>query len=221
MNTNNAILPEVVAIVPLIPQVLPVAKNLYRDRNVLPSEVLDFAKRTQPIHLARLDDPNDPLIKTGKDGSRTLFLLWGHPKNPLDTNFLVAMVCPEQKDEHGRSMFKPSLMLRGPLANVMVIGGMSCCGAALQTHWSQVFEGNIPAIDDARIPVAGLPDPEHADWLKGKVHLAKSQAGLQSLHHIAMDVLAHRLPNDSRFKHNCGSHQDYDGYAADARKLTL
>jgi hypothetical protein len=112
-------------------------------------------------------------------------------------------------------------MIRGPLANVIVIGGMSCCGGALQTHWTQVFKGNLPSIDESKVPLASRLDPEHAHWLKGKVHLANNESGMAALNHIAMDVLAHRLPNDTRFKHNCGSHQDYDGYAADARKLTL
>ena len=221
MNLNNTVFPEVSAIVPLIQQVLPAAKNLYRGDHVDPAELLDFAKRTQPIHLARLDDPQKPLIKAAPDGKKTLFLLWGHPKNYLDTNFLVSMVCPEQKDTQGKTVFKPNVMLRGPLANVMVIGGMSCCGSALQTHWSQVFEGNISPIDDARIPLAGLPDSAHANWLKGKVHLANSQAGLSALNHMAIDMFAHRLPNDSRFQHNCSTQKDYAVYANDARKLTL
>lgn len=213
--------PDIAAIVPMIPQVLPLAQNLYRGDFLHPLELLDFVKRTQPIHLARLDDPHNPLIKTDRDGNQSLYQMWGHPKNFLDTNFLIALISPLEQRDGKTPLFKPSVLVRGPLANVMIVGGMSCCGSALQTHWSQVFDGGASPIDDARIPVTGLPDRDHAYWLKGKVHLAENQAGLNALHHMAMDVLAHRLPGDARFAHDCHAKQDYVGYSADAQRLTL
>ena len=211
--------PRIAAVVPLIDPVLPLAEELYAPQDLDPAKTEAFVRRTEPVHLKRIDDPANPLIKTLPDGSKTLYLLWGHPQNLVDPNFLVSMVCPLEKDEHGEDMYKPNVLIRGPLANVIIVGGMGCCGAALQSHWTQVLSDGT-AIDDARLPLAGLSHPEHGRWLKGKVHIPNAQ-GLSALQHMAYDVLAHRMPDDKRFKHDCHSHGDYQAYGAQAQHYTI
>jgi hypothetical protein len=224
----SIIFPEVFAVVPLLPipakkgekTVLEQAVNLYRGEHLISEEVGDFVINTMPAHLKPLHDQNNPFIKIDKNGNKTLFLLWGHPKNEFDTNYLVSLTCPLMRDSQGLEMYKPSIMMRGPRANVMVVGGLSCC-SALQTHWSQVFSDGRSPLDDARIPLSGLSSPDHGYWLKGKVHVPATEHGLHALHHMAMDMMSHHYPEESAFNHDCEDKEDYVTYAKEARRLTI
>lgn len=196
---KNADMPDVTAIIPLIAQVKPFAEKLYAEAFVKPLDLVEFAKKTQQIHLARLDDKNNPLIVKDAKGRESLILMWGHPKNYFDTNFLVGMICPLSKDNDGMNVYRPATLVRGPLANIMVVGGMSCCGSALQAHWSEVqTDGSLR--DDSRVPVMALKKKEFANWLRGRVDVADTPDKVSALHAMAMDMMAHRLPNDARFK---------------------
>jgi hypothetical protein len=207
MNMQTDI-PDVTAIIPLIAQVKPFAEKIYANDYIEPLEIIDFVKKTQAIHLARLDDKDKPLIKTDARGNKSMLLMWGHPKNYLDVNFLVGMICPLGKDSSGLPGYRPSALVRGPLANIMIVGGMSCCGSALQTHWSEISaSGSVK--DSSRVPLVGLKSAEHAHWLRGKVDVADNEPKMKSLHAMAMDIMAHRLPNDPRFQRKLEASNDY------------
>lgn len=198
----SVILPSLYAVIPMVSQIVPYAQALFdQDRDLGTIDVKELAKlvqATEKLHLARLDDPAKPVIKKDATGNDTLIMAWGHPKNPLDTDYVVALLCKKDGNK-----FVPETVLRGAKANVLIVGGMSCCGSALQAHWTQTKPQPEANIDEARIPLAGLPHPEHAHWLKGKVQLAdtvNNPTAKAAIEQVLMDVLSVRFPNDARFK---------------------
>lgn len=217
----SVLMPHVRAIIPLIKDIVPYARALYEQDFVDPEYLGQLIEGTQDYHFKSLHDLNNPLIKRDKDGREVMYMLWGHPEELLNSEWMIGMVAPKSMTTDGRAVFKPEIVLRGPKANVLIAGGMNCCGSGLQTHWSQVFQEAKPPIDDARIPVGGLPHAEHANWLKGRVHIAHGPDGLNALKHMAFDILAHRFPHDQRFQHDCGSASDYNAYSRQARTLSM
>lgn len=212
---HNVIHPEIAAIIPLLANVTEKVADLY-DHDFLDLDATRaLVEDADVIKLRRLDDPANPLIKTDEKGNQTLVLLWGHPKNITDTDWIVGIQCALTQNQHGQLMFMPTLVMRGEKANVLIVGGMSCCGGAIQTHWSHILPEGA-AIDEARMPEAGISHPEHNNWLQGKVYVANNAQAKEALIHMARDLLAHRLPNDPRFKHACSTTPDYLGYATKA-----
>lgn len=191
--------PYIAAVIAMRESLLPAANELYRDKYKLePSELVKFVQDTQNSHLVRLDDPEAPFLKRNDQGIETLVMMWGHPKNPLDPHFQIAIICPLTKDKRGLPTYKPESVVRGPKANVMIAGFPTCCEGAVQAHWTEI-KGNEWK-EESRIPYAGMPNPEYAHWFKGKVALAHTPADMTLLKEMGMDILARRFPNDPRFQ---------------------
>ncbi|PZO88228.1 MAG: hypothetical protein DI626_02250 [Micavibrio aeruginosavorus] len=201
-------IPQVV-VVPLIDGVMNAVKRLYKDDFVDPDLLKDFIEKTKPIHFMPLHDAKKPFEKVDTDGNKVRYYMWGHKDNLLKPEFLISMICPLSKDEAGMDVYKPASLIRGSYINSLIIGGMTCCGGALQTHWSQAFSDGSPAIDDARVPVSGV-EKDHQYWLRNKVHIADTPQGLAALNHMALDVLAQRFPE--KFSHECGTKLNYGKY---------
>lgn len=211
---TDLVMPRIDAIIPVTSDVAAAAKNIYTHPALPAGMTAQLLQVTKDIHWRRLDDPSNPLIKEDSQGRKLMYMLWGHPnpEHTLDPDFMVAMICPLVRVNNDTKWgFKPETIIRGSKIDFIAVGGMSCCAGSLQLHWSQITEqGNV---DEARIPVSGLPHPEEANWLKGRVRVATNDQGRAALHHLATDMLHHRMPNDQRFAHNCGHKADYTAYA--------
>jgi hypothetical protein len=208
--------PTVHAVIPLLPKLLPYVEALHKEPLIDPKGLVSIVTASEKIHFARLDDPEKPMLKIDEKGRVTLYMVWAHPDNPLDPDYIVALVCPETLDSHGKKMYKPEMIMRGAKANVMIVGGMSCCGSSVQSHVTQI-DSKGKALDIAGVPLGGMPHPEHANWLKGKVHVVKGHEGAHALLHLAQDVLAPRMPHNKQVAHDCDHGGNYVQYAAKAR----
>jgi len=216
-------IPSIHAVIPMIPQILPHTQKLYQGDEktglINVDALFALANATKNVHLRRFDDPDKPFVKRDAAGNETVIMMWGHPKNSLDSDYIIAFLCKKTTD----GSYKPETVIRGSKANVLIVGGMSCCGSSVQAHWTQVM-GNGTVIDSAHVPLEGLPHPEHANWLKGKMHLADTindPAAKQALYHMAMDVLSARYPNEQQFKHACADNSNYMDFAKSGQTLTL
>lgn len=220
------IIPNIRAVVALSNDVMGSAGDLFKDPTLNLHKLSDFLRKFSVAGdgnrcLGRVDDPSRPMIIKDEHGVDTMYQVWGHPRDPLNPEFSVVLISKRTKDSRNEDVFKPEILLRGPKANVLIVGGMSCCGGALQAHWTQTRgEGQAP-IDAARVPTSGHFHDEHRNWLQGKVHVADGEQGLNAIRHLITDVLAHRFPDDPRFKHNCGSQTNYKAYSTAAKSHTL
>lgn len=207
----DIIQPAIAAIIPMMENVVDRIADLYEQDHLDLTATQALVEDPATVRLRRLDDPGNPLIKFDEaTGERTLVLLWGHPSNLKDTDYTVGILCRLEQNGQGQWMFKPSLVMRGEKANMLIVGGMSCCGAAIQTHWNCVMpDGGV--IDEGRMPISGLMHPEHENWLEGKVYVANSEEAKNALSHMVIDILAHRAPE--RFPHACTTSPDYLAYA--------
>lgn len=212
-DLKNSIFPDIVGVYPLRDDhLISDAMALYGLENgLLDTDVLlDFVKSYQSHALPRLDDPENPVLIKDKSGRNVLCQIWVNPAKPSDPNYMVILFSPESKDSHGRAMYKPEKLFRGPLANVLIVGGMTCCGAAAQAHWTELDGGDF--ISEGRVPLTGLAHPEHARFLENIEHIATSNIGLNAMIGLCKDILAAQDPSNLRFKMAAEDRQMYQEY---------
>ena len=195
----SVLIPTIYAVIPSLGKVLPDIKALYdeneRAETLNVKKLGEFVMRSQNIHLARIDDPEKPFITRDKTGNEILIMAWGHPINPLEGDYIVALICKKDRDGNGREMFMPQSVLRGAKANVLIVGGMSCCGTALQAHWTHIAD--TVHIDASRVPATGLPQNHFKHWLRGKVRFidtVNNSRDKSFLEDMARDIVSARFP---------------------------
>lgn len=219
IDLENTDRPDIFSVVAMTDEAIIAFKKLYdEDTERLSVPKLNAILQNGDIKkYGMLTEPNNPmLVGDPENGPVTMYQVfiapigerkpgYEHIPSPDYTVVLISQM------EEGSGVFKPQMLLRGKEADVVVVGGMTCCGKiGVQTHWTQdMGDGRI--IDEARIPLEGLAHDEHAFWLKDKVHVAPGDV----LIHILQHALAHRFPDNPKYNHDCHSERDIGAYMAE------
>lgn len=209
-NGNGPIVPYVAGVFPLLENIGARVHAMFSKKSLDLQLAQSLVQDASAQRLLGLHDLTKPLIQTDAQGRKSLLLVWAHPKDFSDPDFMVAMVCPAARDRDGREIYKPEVVIRGKHANVLIIGGMSCCGGTVQAHVTQISDEGV--FDQPLQPTAALAHPEHMFWLKDKLRLADTPQGKAALYEMARAIAHHRRPNDPRFMPRADA-PDYLGYA--------
>ncbi len=203
----SLILPEIPAVIPVLPMVIDDVHALARDKDMDSAKLSALVQKSEPFLMRPIHARDTPLIRKDAQGNLSYYMLWAHPvrEHMRNPDFMVGIEFRMRKNNAGKNAYVPETILRGPLANVVIVGGMACCGA-LQAHWTHRNDDGS-YVDRAMAPAIGLIDAEHLHWMKGKVYAAETQHSKAQLSHLCLDILANRFPDE--FKHECASQAAY------------
>ncbi len=184
-------------------------KDLYSEPQLSLKKLDGFMETSKPLSLPQLFDPRHAKPIIDEKGREVLCQIWVNPNAKNDPRFMTILYSPKSKDSSGRTMYKPEKIIRGPWADTLMVGGMSCCGSAAQTYWTQVKDGGHTIEGKSRVPLGGLVHDEHANWLQGKLQVAVNGQGLVAMFSLAKDIMAAQRPDDPNLKISVDERQAY------------